>query len=123
MHLVIDSTGSKLFGQGEWDEEQHGRTRRSWRKLHLAFDADTGEIAAAVLTSNDLGDAGQVPVLLEQVDAEVASVTADGAYPRLATLARSSPTWCQAQASTTSSPMAPRAARAGVRQEAGVLRS
>jgi len=80
VHLVIDSTGLKLFGQGEWDEEQHGRTRRSWRKLHLAFDADTDEIAAAVLTSNDLGDAGQVPVLLEQVDAKVASVTADGAY-------------------------------------------
>src|ERR687894_1025724 len=42
MHLVIDSTGLKLFGQGEWDEEKHGRARRSWRKLHLAVEADTG---------------------------------------------------------------------------------
>ncbi len=47
VHLVIDSTGLKLFGQGEWDEEKHGRARRSWRKLHIAVDADTGEIAAA----------------------------------------------------------------------------
>jgi hypothetical protein len=52
MHLVIDSTGLKLFGQGEWDEEKHGRTPRSWRKLHLAVDADTGEIVACMLTDN-----------------------------------------------------------------------
>jgi Transposase DDE domain len=80
VHLVMDSTGLKLFGQGEWNEEKHGRTRRSWRKLHLALDADTGELVASVLTGNDLDDAGQTPVLLEQVDAEIASVTADGAY-------------------------------------------
>ena len=80
VHLVIDSTGLKLFGQGEWNEEKHGRARRSWRKLHLALDADTGELVASVLTGNDVDDAGQVPVLLEQVDAEIASVTADGAY-------------------------------------------
>jgi hypothetical protein len=47
--------------------------------LHLALDADTGELVARVLTGNDLDDAGQTPVLLEQVDAEIASVTADGA--------------------------------------------
>ena len=80
VHLVIDSTGLKLFGQGEWNEEKHGRARRSWRKLHLALDGETGEIVASVLTGNDLDDAGQTPVLLEQVDAEIASVTADGAY-------------------------------------------
>jgi hypothetical protein len=48
VHLVIDSTELKLFGQGEWNEEKHGRTRRSWRKLHLALDADTGELVARV---------------------------------------------------------------------------
>ena len=42
MHLIIDSTGPKLFGRGEWDEGKHGRARRSWRKLHLGVDADTG---------------------------------------------------------------------------------
>jgi hypothetical protein len=80
MHLVIDSTGLKLFGQGEWDAEKHGRARRSWRKLHLAVDADTGEIVACVLTDNGADDAGEVPALLGQVEGEIASVTADGAY-------------------------------------------
>jgi hypothetical protein len=80
MHLVIDSTGLKLFGQGEWDAEKHGRARRSWRKLHLAVDAGTGEIVACVLTDNGADDAGQVPALLEQIEGEIASVAADGAY-------------------------------------------
>jgi hypothetical protein len=80
MHLVIDSTGLKLFGRGEWDEEKHGRARRSWRKLHLAVDANTGEIVACVLTDNGADDAGEVPALLGQVEGEIASVTADGAY-------------------------------------------
>jgi hypothetical protein len=80
LHLVIDSTGLKLFGQGEWDEEKHGRARRSWRKLHIAVDVDTGELVACVLTDNAVDDAGQVPALLGQIEGEIASVTADGAY-------------------------------------------
>src|ERR687886_896757 len=80
LHLLIDSTGLKLFGKGEWDGEKHGRARRSWQNLHLAVDAETGEIVASVLTGNEAGDAGQVPVLLEQVEGEIASVMADGAY-------------------------------------------
>ena len=80
MHLLIDSTGLKLFGRGEWGSEKHGRARRSWRKLHLAVDAERGEIVASVLTGKEAGDAGQVPVLLEQVEGEIASVMADGAY-------------------------------------------
>jgi transposase len=70
----------KLCGPGEWDAEKHGRTRRSWRKLHLAVDAGTGEIVACVLTDNASDDAGQVPALLEAIEGEIASVTADGAY-------------------------------------------
>src|SRR5215211_8686907 len=80
MHLVIDSTGLKLFGKGEWDFEKHGRARRSWRKLHIAVDSETGEIVASVLTGHDAGDASQVPASLEQVEGEIASVMADGAY-------------------------------------------
>jgi hypothetical protein len=80
MHLVIDSTGLKLFGRGEWEEEKHGRARRSWRKLHVVVDAGTGEIVAHVLTDKGADDAAQVPALLDQVGAEIASVTADGAY-------------------------------------------
>ena len=79
MHLLIDSTGLKLFGKGEWDGERHGRAGRSWRKLHIAVDAETGEIIASVLTGKEAGDAGQVPVLLNQIEGEIASVVADGA--------------------------------------------
>jgi hypothetical protein len=81
VHLLIDSTGLKVFGAGEWLEEKHGaRARRSWRKLHLAVDADTGIIMASTLTGNDVGDPSQVAPLLEQIDVGIASVTADGAY-------------------------------------------
>jgi Transposase DDE domain len=52
MHLAIDSTGLKLFGRCGWDAEKHGRARRSWRKLHLAVDAETGEIVASVPTDS-----------------------------------------------------------------------
>ena len=79
-HLIVDSTGPKLFGQREWNEEKYGRHRRSWRKLHLAIDADTGEIVADALTENDADDIGAVPGLLEQVDGEITSFTANGAY-------------------------------------------
>ena len=81
MHLLVDSTGLKLCGAGEWLIEKHGtRTRRSWRKLHLGVDADTGQIVAAVLTNKDADDGSQVGPLLDQVAAPVASFTADGAY-------------------------------------------
>ena len=80
MHLLVDSTGLKLCGAGEWLVEKHGtRTRRSWRKLHLGMDAETGQIVAAVLTTNDVDDGAQVGPLLDQVTTSVASFTADGA--------------------------------------------
>ncbi|MBP0447930.1 IS5 family transposase [Roseomonas sp. SSH11] len=83
LHLLVDSTGLKLCGPGEWLTEKHGtRRRRSWRKLHLATDADTGRIVASVLTGHDADDGGQVGPLLEGVDGPVASLTADGAYDR-----------------------------------------
>ncbi len=80
MHLLIDSTGLKLFGQGERDADKHGRTRRSWRKLHIAVNAGTGEIVACVLTDNAANDASQVPALLDAIKSKIASMTADGAY-------------------------------------------
>ena len=61
VHEVIDSTGLKVFGSGEWLHEKHGgKPRRSWRKLHLAVDPDTGEILASELTTTDDGDASLV---------------------------------------------------------------
>jgi hypothetical protein len=83
VHLLVDSTGLRLCGPGEWLVEKHGtRRRRSWRKLHLATDADTGRIVAGVLTEHDADDGSQVGPLLEQVDGPVASFTGDGAYDR-----------------------------------------
>ncbi len=81
VHLLVDSTGLKLCGSGEWLVEKHGtKTRRSWRKLHIGRDADTGQIVAAALTTHDVDDGSQVGPLLDQVAAPVASFTADGAY-------------------------------------------
>ena len=81
MHVLVDSTGLKLCGAGEWLIEKHGtKTRRSWRKLHLGRDADTGQIVAATLTTHDVDDGSQVGPLLDQVDGPIASFTGDGAY-------------------------------------------
>jgi Transposase DDE domain len=83
VHLLVDSTGLRLCGPGEWLVEKHGtRTRRSWKKLHLGVDADTGEIVVAALTSNDVDDGSQVGPLLDQIGRPVASFTGDGAYDR-----------------------------------------
>ncbi len=81
MHLLVDSTGLKLCGAGEWLLEKHGtKTRRSWRKLHIGLDANTGQIVAAALTTKDVDDGAEVGSLLDQVPGPVASFTADGAY-------------------------------------------
>jgi transposase len=81
LHILVDSTGLKIYGEGEWRDQKHGiRSRRRWRKLHLGIDAVTHEIVASELTSDDVGDVCVIPVLLDQIDAEVASLTADGAY-------------------------------------------
>ncbi len=80
MHLVLDSTGLELFGQGEWDAAKHGRARRRWLKLHVAVNATTGEIAAHLLTDGHADDAAQVPDLLRQPEGIIASLTAGGAY-------------------------------------------
>ena len=81
VHLLVDSTGLKLCGPGEWLIEKHGtRVRRSWRKLHIGMDADTGRIVASELTTNDVDDGSQVGPLLDQVAGPVASFTGDGAY-------------------------------------------
>ena len=83
VHLLVDSTGLRLCGPGEWLVEKHGtKTRRSWRKLHLGVDADTGRIAAVELTGHETDDGSRVGPLLDQVTSPVASFTGDGAYDR-----------------------------------------
>jgi hypothetical protein len=83
VHLLVDSTGLRLCGAGEWLMEKHGtKRRRAWRMLHLATDADTGHIVASVLADKDIDDGSQVGPLLDQVDGSVASFIGDGAYDR-----------------------------------------
>jgi hypothetical protein len=78
---VIDATGPKVYGAGEWlVEKRGGRGRRTWRKPHPAVDPGTGAILASELTAAEEGDAAPVGPLLEQIHGPIASVTADGAY-------------------------------------------
>jgi hypothetical protein len=81
VHLLVDSTGVKLSGPGEWLVGKHGtQRRRAWRKLHLAVDAKTGTIVASTLTSKEVDDAAELGPLLDQIDEPLAAVIADGAY-------------------------------------------
>jgi hypothetical protein len=82
-HIVIDSSGLKVYGEGEWKVRQHGVSkRRTWRKLHWAVDAANHEVIAAELTAALVGDAPVLPDLLDQLEPEepIASVAADGLY-------------------------------------------
>lgn len=80
-HVVVDSTGVKVYGEGEWKTRQHGISkRRTWRKLHLGVDEATGEILAAVATTNDVHDGEVLDDVLDQIDNEIEQVTGDGAY-------------------------------------------
>ena len=81
VHLLVDSTGLRLCGPGEWLVEKHGtRRRRSWRKLHIGVDAGTGQILASELTPHDVDDSSQVEPLLDQISIPLASLIGDGAY-------------------------------------------
>jgi hypothetical protein len=83
LNLLVDSTGVKMRGDGEWQVRKHGPgRRRQWRKVHLAMDVATGDIRAVEFTSSQRGDSPVLPDLLEQIPADqpIGTVTADGAY-------------------------------------------
>ena len=83
LHLLVDSTGIKVEGEGEWNARKHGGAkRRVWRKIHIGIDEKTLEIRAAEFTASDVGDAPMLPELLDEVphEQEIASITADGAF-------------------------------------------
>ena len=83
VHLVIDTTGLKIYGEGEWKVRQHGWSkRRTWRKLHLALDDEMQEIIAVDLTENSVGDQEHLPAMIESVPEEIKirQVSADGIY-------------------------------------------
>ncbi len=82
IQLVVDSTGLKVFGEGEWLQSKHKTKakRKSWRKLHLGLDLVTGEIVCSDLTTDGVGDPTALPELLDQIDGDVSHFIADGAY-------------------------------------------
>lgn len=81
LHLVVDTTGLKVYGEGEWRVRRHGWTkRRTWRKVHLAVDVATHELRALAVSTQERGDGELLPDLLAQEAAPLAQVTGDGAY-------------------------------------------
>jgi len=80
-HLVVDSTGVKVYGEGEWKVRQHGFSKyRTWRKLHICVDEETREIVSAVASSNDVSDGEVLSDLLNNAPGQIDQVSADGAY-------------------------------------------
>ena len=86
IHIAIDSTGIKVYGEGEWKVRKHGASkRRTWRVLHLAVNTKSHQVVAEVTTTNDVADAEAIPALLPQIQSPIAKATADGAYDTKAT--------------------------------------
>jgi len=80
---VLDSTGLKIYGEGEWKVRRHGYSKhRTWRKLHVGANPDTGEIQVAVLTGNSTSDDAVVKEMLGQIEQTLLSCAADGAYDK-----------------------------------------
>ncbi|NJM39619.1 MAG: IS5 family transposase [Anaerolineae bacterium] len=83
VHVVIDSTGVKVFGEGEWKVRQHGYTkRRTWKKMHIAVDEATGEILAVGVTDNSITDGTMLPPLLDDIEEPITRVSGDKAYDK-----------------------------------------
>ena len=83
LNLVMDSTGLKVYGEGEWKVRKHGYSKhRTWSKLHLGGNPDTGEIVAAILTGNNISDDAVVKKMLTQIEYDLLSCAADGAYDK-----------------------------------------
>lgn len=85
LHIVIDSSGAKVYGEGEWKVRQHGWSkRRTWKKLHIGVDEENGDILVAEATNNDTADSEMLKPLLEQLpeETEISQVSTDGAYDK-----------------------------------------
>lgn len=83
LHLAVDSTGLKVFGEGKWKVRKHGaEKRRTWRKLHLAIDEATNTIHAVELTTNAVSDAQMVKPLLAAIEQPITKLGGDGVMIR-----------------------------------------
>ena len=80
LDLVLDSTGLKIFGQGEWCRAKHGRKPRGWKKVHIGLDAKSGMIVSHLMTDKDAGDPDQIDDILDQIGHPICCFMADGAY-------------------------------------------
>lgn len=83
IHVVVDSTGVKVHGEGEWKVRQHGvDKRRTWRKLHVGVNEATGEILSAVASTNNFSDDQALVDILDGIESEIEQVSGDGAYDK-----------------------------------------
>jgi len=83
LDIVMDSTGMKIYGEGEWKVRTHGKSkRRTWRKLHVGVDPHSGEIQAAVLTENSVSDDEMAETLFQQIAQPIEKFAADGSYDK-----------------------------------------
>jgi hypothetical protein len=83
LSIVLDSTGLKIYGEGEWKVRKHGYSKhRTWRKLHVGANPDNGEIQVALLTENSISDDAVVKAMLEQIEQTLLACAADGAYDK-----------------------------------------
>jgi hypothetical protein len=82
-HLVVDSTGLKLYGEGEWKMRKHGKSkRRVWRKIHLSVDSASGEIQAGVWSEAGVSDAEALTAMLDEINQPIENFSGDGAYDK-----------------------------------------
>lgn len=80
-HIILDSTGLKVYGEGEWKVRTHGKSkRRVWRKFHIGIDAETQDFVVCELTGNDVGEAASAVRMLDKIPGKLATVRGDGAY-------------------------------------------
>lgn len=83
LNIVMDSTGLKIYGEGEWKVRMHGVSkRRTWRRLHVGANPENGEIQAVLLTENSVSDDNAVAMLLDQIEQTILDFAADGAYDK-----------------------------------------
>lgn len=82
-HILVDSTGIQVIGEGEWKKLRHGESRHQlWRKLHIAMDAESHEILAATMTESVRLDGNYLPELIDKIKGQIAQITGDGAYDK-----------------------------------------
>jgi hypothetical protein len=83
LHIVVDSSGAKVYGEGEWKVRQHGWSKhRTWRKFPLGIDEETERIKAAEVTGNNAADCDMLKPLLQPIENPIDQVSADGAYDK-----------------------------------------